>query len=317
MPRKPRIEYEGAFYHVFGRGNRRERIYWTDGDYAKFEVFMVESAEWSGVKIFSWSQLPNHFHIEIETPEGNLSEFMRRLLTRYAKWFNWRHRLTGHVFQGRYGARICDKERYFLELLRYVTLNPYRGCGKRLPVAGNWKWSSHRYYAHGQYPEGQKQSFAEVLERFSENERKAREAYARFMAEGLKSGKWEDFYQIRGGRFLGDEEFVEDVKRRTGEPVRSIVRHVIRMRGIKELAQWMAEHCGVDLPLLRSLSQNRSVSRWRQALVYVGRKYYRFPCLAMGRYLNRDGTAISQMLRRRRKSLEHFAETKAFQKSLE
>src|ERR1035441_5199163 len=146
MPRPPRLQYPGAFYHVFHRGNRKERIFWDDLDYEKFEEFMIESMNWSGVMLYDWSLLPNHFHFLLETPDGNLAEFMQRLLTRYAKYFNWAHKKVGHVFQGRYQAKVCEKENYFLELIRYVELNPYRTKKGPLARLGEWKWSSFRYY---------------------------------------------------------------------------------------------------------------------------------------------------------------------------
>src|SRR4029077_14203281 len=132
MPRQPRIQYEGACYHVFHRGNRRERIFWDEADYARFEGIMLETAEWSGVKLFTWSQMPNHFHQLVETPDGNLAEYMSRLLSRFAMYFNRVHHIVGNVFQGRYGAVLCDKESYFMELIRYIQSNPYRTKGKAL-----------------------------------------------------------------------------------------------------------------------------------------------------------------------------------------
>ena len=138
MPRLPRLQFEGALYHVFSRGNRRERIYETDSDYAMFEKIMIEAMNWSGVQLYAWCLMPNHFHLLLETPEGNLSEFMQRLATRYAKYFNWAHKKVGHVFQSRYGARLCDKESYFTELVRYIHLNPYRTKGKALAALGSW-----------------------------------------------------------------------------------------------------------------------------------------------------------------------------------
>lgn len=91
MGRSPRLLFEGATYHAFSRGNRRERIFCSE-----------------------------------ETPGGNLSEFMQRVLTRFARYFNRAHRLVGHVFQGRYGAKLVDQESHFKEIVRYVELNPYR-----------------------------------------------------------------------------------------------------------------------------------------------------------------------------------------------
>ena len=188
MPRPPRLQYPGAFYHVFHRGNRKERIFWDDLDYEKFEEFMIEAMNWSGVRLYDWSLLPNHFHFLLQTPDGNLSEFMQRLLTRYAKYFNWRHHQVGHLFQGRYGARVCDKERYFLELVRYVELNPYRLKKGILAKLGEWKWSSLRFYmGNAEAPEGMKQAMEEVLGLLGKTLEQARHGMAKFLADGLKS----------------------------------------------------------------------------------------------------------------------------------
>ena len=73
MARPPRIQFEGACYHVYHRGNRRERIFWDDADYAKFEEFMIEAMNWSGIRLYDWSLMPNHFHFLLETPDGNIA----------------------------------------------------------------------------------------------------------------------------------------------------------------------------------------------------------------------------------------------------
>lgn len=100
MGRPPRIQYEGACYHIFSRGNRREQILREESDYQAFEDILLDAMRWSRVLLYDWSQMPNHFHFNLETPEGNLAEFMQRLLARYAKYFNRTHHLVGHVFQG-------------------------------------------------------------------------------------------------------------------------------------------------------------------------------------------------------------------------
>ena len=75
MPRPSRIQFEGAFYHVYHRGNRRERIFWGDPDYIKFEEIMIEAMNWSGIRLYNWALMPNHFHLLLQTADGNLAEF--------------------------------------------------------------------------------------------------------------------------------------------------------------------------------------------------------------------------------------------------
>jgi REP element-mobilizing transposase RayT len=112
MPRLPRIQYQDAAYHVFSRGNRREPLFLTNDDYAAFESMLLEAARRSGVELFNWSQMPNHVHSHLETPEGNVAELNGSWGVN-AEYFNRTQHLVVHVFQGRYGARLIHQESHF------------------------------------------------------------------------------------------------------------------------------------------------------------------------------------------------------------
>jgi putative transposase len=298
MPRPPRIQFEGAFYHVFSRGNRRERIFRDEGDYARFEQLLIEAMNWCGIRLYNWCLMPNHFHLLIQTPDGNLAELMSRLLTRYAKFFNWKHGLVGHVFQGRYGARICDKDAYFKELIRYIQLNPYKGKRGGLVAVGSWKWSSHKYFMGMGAPEGLGKWIDEALRLFGDQQAQARKNYAKLLQDGLAKGDWEDFYKVKNGRFLGDEAFVKKVKKQNREPVRQSERAWVRIHSMEDLILRLAPACGLSEEELRSRRQKRTASRWRKALIYVARRRYRFPVVQIAKYFHRDPTAISQVMSR-------------------
>jgi putative transposase len=309
MPRPPRLEYPGAFYHVYSRGNRREQIFWGKEDYKVFEAILLEAGRWSGVRLYAWCLMPNHFHLLVETPEGNLSQFMRRLLTRYARNFNKTHRLVGHVFQGRYRTVVCDKETYLLELVRYIHLNPIKVLkGSLAQRPEDWPWSSHRFYVKGESPEGMKGTMEEVLNRFGTSQSMARRRYEEFVKEGLEKTRWKDFYQVRAKRFLGDEKFLEEAKGRNGESTRQRPRELARIKGLAEFMERASTAFKVEQKALQSESQERSLSRIRKALVYVGRRHYRFRANEIARALRRDITAISQMERRLGGEAEAMAE---------
>ena len=127
MGRPIRIQYPGAFYHIFNRGNRGEKIFREEIDYKKFRKYLFESVKEYEIRLYAWCLMPNHFHLLIETPKGNLSEFIHRLKTKYALYFNFVYKLKGHVFQERYKSILCRKEVYLLSLLRYIHLNPVKG----------------------------------------------------------------------------------------------------------------------------------------------------------------------------------------------
>jgi REP element-mobilizing transposase RayT len=300
MPRPPRIQFEGATYHVFSRGNRRERIFCSEEDYAAFEGILLEAMRWSGVQLFNWSQMPNHVHFNVETPEGNLSEFIQRVFTRFAQYFNRTHHLVGHVFQGRYGARLVDQENHFCEIVRYVELNPYRLKKGKLAQLGAWKWSSLRYYLlpESQWPEGCRKAFQRVLERFGNDPASARKNLTKFLADGLASGSWEDFYRVRERRFVGDEAFIERVKQRNKEPVRQIPRVFMTGIGLGELIWRVQKLSGLSSAELAAGDKGQRASRWRQALAWVARRIYRIPLVRIAEALGRSESTVSMMVTR-------------------
>ena len=311
MARPPRIQFEGACYHIFSRGNRRARIFRTDADYARFEEILLETMRWSGVLLYNWSQMPNHFHFNVETPSGNLAEFMQRLKTRYAKHFNRIHGLVGHVFQGRYGAVLCEKEAHFQEIIRYVELNPYRVTGQPLAPFPTWRWSSLHYLLQPEHrwPEGCTAAFRRVLDSFGSDPRQARGNLLQFLQDGLNTGSWEDFYKVKAHRFLGSDDFVQRMKRQEYESVRQSPRRLRRVGTPGEFCVLAADCFQVSLAALANSDQSRTMGRLRQATAYVARRYYRLPIEGLGASLGRSGSAISMMLARQRKNIENWSET--------
>lgn len=112
-----------------------------DEDRAAWVAVLGEACEGFGWRVHAWCLMTNHYHLLVETPQGNLSAGMRQLNGVWAQCFNQRHGRVGHVFQGRYKAIMVEKESYLLELSRYVVLNPVR-VGK-VADAADYPWSSY------------------------------------------------------------------------------------------------------------------------------------------------------------------------------
>ena len=146
MPRKPRVEYVGAVYHVMNRGDRGGGIFRDKLDYELFLVKTREVCSRTGWKIHSYVLMPNHFHWLVETPEGNLVAGMKWFLGAYSQGYNARHGQRGHVFQGRYKAVPVESEsgNYFETVSTYIHLNPARGklLNGDHPDLGAYRWSS-------------------------------------------------------------------------------------------------------------------------------------------------------------------------------
>ena len=126
MARPLRIEYGGALYHVTSRGDRQELIYEDDEDRRAFLTVLGHVVERFGWVCYAYCLMGNHYHLVVETPKGNLSKGMRQLNGVFTQVSNRRHGKVGHVFQGRYKAILIDKNAYWLEVSRYVVLNPVR-----------------------------------------------------------------------------------------------------------------------------------------------------------------------------------------------
>lgn len=141
MSRPPRPLLADAFYHVTARGNRKANIFLDERDYLVWHDLVARTADRFGCICHAYCQMPNHFHL-LETPLPNLSEGMHFLNCVYSQSFNLRHGLTGHVFQGRYHSVLLEEESHFLELARYITLNPVRAG--LVNAAADWRWSSYQ-----------------------------------------------------------------------------------------------------------------------------------------------------------------------------
>lgn len=193
MARPQRIEYEGAVYHVTARGNERRAIFRDDADHERFLRVLGESVERFETRLYLFCLMSNHIHLVVETPRANLGRFMHRLQTAYAVYFNRRHRRSGHLMQGRYGARLVEKDAYILRLSRYVHLNPvFTAAARRLLVRERitwlreYRWSSYRSYIGRDRPLGFV-DYTPILAGVGSGRTRRRQVYGRFVESGIES----------------------------------------------------------------------------------------------------------------------------------
>ena len=123
------------------RGDRREDIFDDDADRRRWLEIINAVCERFNWRIHAYCLMDNHYHLVVETIDGNLSKGMRQLNGVYTQYYNRRHDYSGHLFQGRYKAIHVDKDTYLLELTRYVVLNPIRA--RMVTEVGAWPWSSY------------------------------------------------------------------------------------------------------------------------------------------------------------------------------
>ena len=204
MARPLRLEFAGAVYHVTSRGDRREDIYLDDDDRQEWMAVLSLVCDRFNWVVHAFCQMTNHYHLLVETVDGNLSAGMRQLNGLYTQRFNRRHAQVGHLFQGRYKAILVQKEAHLLELSRYVVLNPVRA--KMVSRPEQWRWSSHiAVLDHCAAPDWLDTDW--LLGQFGRQRNRARQAYEAFVMAG--KGASSPLLATRHQLILGDDAFVE------------------------------------------------------------------------------------------------------------
>ena len=283
MPRKARVDAEGAIHHVIVRGIEQRRIFDDDGDRRHFVSRMAKVAVESETPIYAWALLPNHAHVLMRSGPLGIAKFMRRLLTGYAVYYNRRHERQGYLFQNRYKSILCDEEVYFKELIRYVHLNPLRaGLVDDLAGLDHYPWCGHAFVVNGAEHPWHNVSF--VLSRFGEKSREAIRKYQEFLEGGIreeatgKKRQWQSDWSLlewlkglriagdrdepdRDGRVLGGEKFVSGLTREKNKP---------SSLGVKSPEELIREACGkagLSVDALLSGSRRSNVAKLRAQLV--------------------------------------------------
>lgn len=203
MSRPLRLQYPDAHYHICSRGNERRRLFWEKQDYERFCLLLKEASERFELRIFAFVLMTNHFHLMLETPLGNLASAMHWFMTGYAVWINKSRGRAGHLFQGRYHSVIIEDESHYLELSRYIHLNPVRAGMVKWPE--EYEWSSCCDYLNRK----QRWKWIDreaVLTELGGTDRKRYQRYRKFLLAGLKL---EDKHleEFRRRRILGSDEF--------------------------------------------------------------------------------------------------------------
>ena len=207
MTRLARIVVPGLPHHVTQRGNRREAIFFEDGDQEIYRDLLAEQTRRAGVAVWAYCLMPNHVHL-ILTPEtaDGLGRAVGEAHRRYTNFINARGRWTGHLFQSRFSSVAMDED-HLMAAARYVSLNPVRA--RLVARARDWPWSSVRAHLSGADDE-----LVEV--------RPILDREPRFAAV-LEEGGDEGFAALRrsegSGRPVGTPEFVAGLERVLGRPI--------------------------------------------------------------------------------------------------
>ncbi len=286
MARKPRIEYEGAFYHVITRGNQRQRVFKGDNDFQKYINLLAFYKERYKYSLYAYVLMSNHVHLLIETRQIPLSKILQGINQSYTMYFNGKYKTVGHLFQGRYKAILCDKDAYLLSLIKYIHLNAVRA--KIAKAAGQYRWSSHQ-----SYEKKKNNDFVDtdqVLRIFSEDKSQSRKLYRAYIDDGIEVKK-EDIYKTVSQRILGEEKFVDKVMEKIDERFENKRKH--HKYSLKKIVETIGKMRGITLKQLREKSKNREILTVRKLVSLAAREYgYKGKEIAF--YLQKDPSVITR-----------------------
>jgi REP element-mobilizing transposase RayT len=205
MARPLRIEYPDAVYHITARGNEKKTVFRKARDRELFLDTLNHVNDRYNWICHAYCLMDNHYHLLIETPDGNLSQGMRQLNGVYTQSFNKRYHRSGHLFQGRYRAILIQKDSHLLEVSRYVVLNPVRAGIVKNPE--DWAASSYRATTGIENPHFCLTTDW-ILAQFGTKRSGATKQYRRFVLEGIgKESIWSD---VKGQILLGKEDFLNE-----------------------------------------------------------------------------------------------------------
>lgn len=290
MARKQRIEFDGALYHVITRGNQKQKTFKGREDYRAYLDILARYKERYHFLLYGYVLMTNHVHLLIETRTVPLSKILQGINQSYTLYFNRKHNTVGHLFQGRYKAILCDKDRYLLALIKYIHLNPLRA--KAAHSLDDYEWSSHRFYAR-RAGRTELVDVGAVLRMFAEDAAAAGRRYQAYMGEE-GAIEQEDIYRTVDQRLLGDERFVESVREKTVADIKGTRR--VREYSLMEIARGVERVCSISLEGLRSKSKSRGIAAGKHLFCLVAHEYG-YQGKEIAGFMRKDPAVVSRNLR--------------------
>jgi REP element-mobilizing transposase RayT len=284
------------------RGNRREDIFVTDTDRRRFVDALVDSCETFGVKLVAYVLMNNHFHLLVQTPQANLSEFMRQFIVTYTVRFNRRHDRSGHVFQGRFKSLLVQEDEYLLPLSRYIHLNPIRlrkfndaDIQSKSDYLKKYPWSTYPGYCYLRKRDKNIDYGWLLNTYFAEDSAQGRRRYRAYVYQGIEAETENPFEEVTHQSILGSQNFVDWVKnmlpRKEQREVPSLgkLRHDI---SAERIIEEVARACQAQTKDL--LDRKTRLKEYRQMAMELSYRYSNEKQTQIGAIFGVDYSTVSQ-----------------------
>jgi putative transposase len=311
MARKRRIEFPGAFFHVFARGNNRQQIFKDELDYLSYLDRIKRYHRRYGFKLYVFALMPNHVHMVIEMIETPLSKIMQGLQQSFTLYFHKRYESVGHVFQGRYGAVLCDREEYLLSLVSYIHLNPvYSGL---VDFPDDYPWSSHAVYMGENEFSILDNKFVLLL--FSEDKSEAKRIYSQFLLNEMAKKEQGQLFIDIDQRYYDNQKFAEKIKDKlmekncaSEESVKIIEEPLPGQKTLDDILKIVSKATTVSCGSILSESRKADIATTRAIFAYIASKYFGIENKKISAFLSRDASTVTCMLNKVSDSLEKNSE---------
>jgi REP element-mobilizing transposase RayT len=301
------------------RGINKTDLFADDLDRLKFLERLGHVLEGGTAIVYAFALMGNHVHLLIRSGEAGIATVMRKLLTWYSIYVNKRHARTGHLFENRYKSILCEEESYFLELVRYIHLNPVRaGIVTAMDALDTYPWSGHRILVGNAPCAWMDSDF--VLSQFASTRKKAKETYRTFVEAGLSMGKmphlvggglvrslggWSTVASLRrhgsmekgDERILGSTEFVLTVLKQAEERQ----RRQIKLASVDAILSLIEEECNkrqINPEEVEKGGRRARASEARAAIAYRATTELGLPSAEIARHLGVTTASITRAVER-------------------
>lgn len=319
MPRSQRLEFEDAWYHVLDRGANHQQTFLDEADYKNFLSLLAECHKIWALETHAYCLIPNHYHLLVKTPRGNLSSAMRHLNGVYTQRFNKVHQRDGALFRGRYKAILVDADSYLLQVARYVHLNPVKA--KLVQKPEDYNWSSYRFYLNPA-----KKPYFLHLNNLLDYFGKASDApngFQKFTVAGIDE-ETQAFYEHKKlSPIFGNKSFIEKIKNNfnsspAGQPEIPQQKELLRYPpSIDEIIRMVSQAFEVSLETLL-VSKPKKANEARNIAIYLCRTLGGWPLGQITKtFGNGSVSAVGNVVYRIKESLEKDKELKKRIKDIE
>ncbi len=284
MARSLRIEYPGAWYHVMNRGLCRREIFHAE-EYAQLFYDLLDEIHLRyQIEIHSYCLMGNHYHLCIKTPNANLGKAMRHLNGVFTQRYNNLMKTDGPLFRGRYKAILVEAQSYFLQLTRYIHLNPVAAGIVQHPK--DYPWSSYNFLLNKKEKPNWLY-FDEILKSFDPKD--PVKDYKKFVSEGIDA-ELKSFFDVQKKfPIMGSQQFIESVKTKNSTSIHNEIPDSVRLIKhnrikIEDIVHSVAEYYHIDPENV--LVFTKSADLPRKVAIYLAVQILEEPQMNIAKFFN-------------------------------